>query len=193
MTGRVRIVGGELGGRLIGCPKEMTRPTADRVREALASAIVSRAEGLDRVHVCDAFAGSGALGLEMLSRGAECVQLYDSSAEAVSVMRESIASLGVQGCVRVDKRDVLKAGIAGPFAPYGILLLDPPYAIPADDVADLVARAASDGLLAPGCIVVYEHESASPDLPQMPGMIRLSDKRYGKASLGLWKLDGNDS
>lgn len=185
MTGRLRIVAGEFGGRLIECPQAVSRPTTDRVREALFSALVSAMGGFVGITVCDAFAGSGALGLEALSRGAACAQLFDADAGAVQCVKRNVAALGVDARAQVARADVLATGIAGTAAPYGLVLLDPPYATKAERVGALLERAAEAGQLADGCLVAYERASDGPPLPELAGFTVIKQKRYGKTAVDL--------
>ncbi len=183
MSGALRIVAGSFGGRLIGCPADMARPTTDRVREALASSVTSLIGSLEGISVCDAFAGSGALGLEMLSRGARCVQFFDQAKGSLECVRSNLALLGVESQTDASRRDVLSQGIGGRFAPYGLLLLDPPYATAPEAVASLILRAGQEGALAEEALIVYERAVASPDLPEVAGLSLIRQKRYGKTAL----------
>lgn len=185
MTGRLRIVAGEFGGRLISCPGSVARPTTDRVREAVFSAILSARGGLEGCTVCDAFAGSGALGFEALSRGAASLQLFDADGGALSCVKRNAQVLGVQSRAQAARRDVLAAGINGAGAPYGLVLLDPPYATDAARVAALLERAGAAGDLEEGCLVVYERAATAPALSALPGFRLLKEKRYGKTTVAF--------
>ena len=137
----MRIIAGEFRGRTLKAPKgEGNRPTTDRVREAMMSTVHSARGGFDDAVVLDAFAGSGALGLEALSRGARSVQF----------------------CARVRKGDVLKDV---PYArpPFDLVFLDPPYACAAAEVLGLVVALRTRAALSDDAIVVYEHASAAND------------------------------
>lgn len=158
----MRIVGGRWRGRQIEAPegRGTTRPTTDRMRESIASQILS-ARGLDLTgcSVLDAFAGSGAMGLELLSRGAARATFVDRDRRAVARIRRTAAALGATGDeVRTASGDVFALaarGLAG--APFDIVFLDPPYAVDAGRVSGLVDELASSGQLAAGAVVVYEH------------------------------------
>ena len=158
----MRIVGGKWRGRQIEAPegRGVTRPTTDRMRESIASTILS-ARGLDLAgcSVLDAFAGSGAMGLELLSRGADRATFVDRDRRAVARIRRTAAALGATGDeVRTASGDVFALaarGLAG--APFDIVFLDPPYAVDAGRVSALVDELASSGQLAAGAVVVYEH------------------------------------
>lgn len=165
----MRIVGGKWRGRAIEAPegRGTTRPTTDRTREAIASMILSTA-GLDLsgLSVLDAFAGSGAMGLELLSRGAAHATFVDRDRRAVARIRRSATSLGaVAGEAAFLGGDVFslaERGLAG--APFDIVFLDPPYAVEAARVTELVDGLAASGQLAAGAIVVYEHASKAGGL-----------------------------
>lgn len=161
----MRIVAGEFKGRVIDSPSEKTtRPTTDRVRESMFSAIFSQLGTFEGITVLDAFAGSGALGLEALSRGAKSCLFFERDRQARQVLDANIASLGLSRTrARVQGTDVFGAtkrplGAQGPF---DLVLLDPPYALEAADVAELIERLASNGDLASGALIVYEHACAN--------------------------------
>lgn len=157
----MRIIAGEFRGRLLKAPKgEGTRPTTDRVREAMMSTVHS-AHGFDGAVVLDAFAGSGALGLEALSRGARSVQFYERSGEALRALSSNVAALGLDARrARVAKADVLKSVPYGR-PPFDIVFLDPPYAFESATVLDLVSALRARSALADDAVVVYEHAAAS--------------------------------
>lgn len=159
----MRIIAGEFRGRPLKAPKgEGTRPTTDRVREAMMSTVHS-AHGFDDAAVLDAFAGSGALGLEALSRGARSVQFYERAGEALRALSANVAALGLDARrARVNKADVLKSVPYGR-PPFDIVFLDPPYAFEAAAVLDLVSALRARSALADGAVVVYEHAAASND------------------------------
>jgi 16S rRNA (guanine966-N2)-methyltransferase len=173
-----RIVAGSVGGRRLAVPGSGTRPTSDRVREALFSAIEA-AMDLSGARVLDLYAGSGALGLEALSRGAATAVLVESDAAAAAVLRRNIAALGLPGARPRTGR--VATVLAEPAAePFDLVLADPPYAF--DPAADLAALAAG-GWVGPGSLVVVERSrrSGPPDWPAalVPGRTR----RYGDTEL----------
>jgi 16S rRNA (guanine966-N2)-methyltransferase len=168
----MRIVGGEWGGRRIAAPRgATTRPTSDRVREALFSILGDRVEG---AQVLDLFAGSGALGLEALSRGAASATFVDSQAQAVSILKANLASLGASATV--ERGDALRhlRKAAAERRQYDLAFLDPPYAL-----ATRLGPELSEALppvLAPGAMVVTESDRRHPldlDLPLQ------DERRYG--------------
>jgi 16S rRNA (guanine966-N2)-methyltransferase len=125
----MRIVGGQHRGRALAGPKSQAiRPTADRLRESIFN-ILTHAYGdpVNGARVLDLFAGTGALGLEALSRGATFVLLIDDGAEARALLRENTTTLGVGGTTRIFRRDATKLGPAYPLEPFPLVFLDPPY------------------------------------------------------------------
>jgi 16S rRNA (guanine966-N2)-methyltransferase len=182
----VRIVAGSHRGRRISAPPgDATRPTADRVREAVFS-IVGPVEGLD---VLDLFAGSGALGLEALSRGAASATLVERAPRAVACIRANVAGLGMEGRARVVPRDwrtALRAERSAGRA-FGLCLLDPPYTLTdrvVTDLGDLLAP-----VVAPPGIVVIEHSAASPT-PEPTGLEIATriDRTYGDTAVSVLRL-----
>ena len=158
----MRIIAGEFRGRTLKAPKgEGTRPTTDRVREAMMSTVHSARGGFDDAVVLDAFAGSGALGLEALSRGARSVQFCERGGEALRALNANVRLLGLDARrARVRKGDVLKDV---PYArpPFDLVFLDPPYACAAAEVLGLVVALRTRAALSDDAIVVYEHASAA--------------------------------
>jgi 16S rRNA (guanine966-N2)-methyltransferase len=184
----MRIVAGEFRGRRIDAPKgEGTRPTTDRVREALFSALASIAgPDLGGGAALDAFAGSGALGLEALSRGCERVTFVEQDRAAQRVISANIASLGVGARARVVPGDVLALARRGSLSggPFALLLLDPPYRLVADEVTRLLAELAAKDLLADGALIVYEHSTgAGIEWPE--GFSACTHKRYGTTEVDI--------
>ena len=177
-----RIVAGEAGGRRIAVPPGPgTRPTADRVREALFASLTSELGGFDGLAVLDLYAGSGAVGLEALSRGAAQVLLVESDRRAVPVVRGNIATLGLPGAtVQARAVEQLAAGTA-PTA-YDVVFADPPYDLPAEALAQVFADLAAHGWLAPDAVVVVERERRS-DWTWPPGFEPLRERRYGDTVL----------
>ncbi|MFC6012856.1 16S rRNA (guanine(966)-N(2))-methyltransferase RsmD [Nocardia lasii] len=173
-----RIVAGVAGGRRLKVPPAGTRPTSDRVREALFSAIDARLD-LDGTLVLDLYAGSGALGLEALSRGAEQALLVESDRKAAEVVRANIAELGLPGA---ELRLGTVASVLKSPAPkaYDVVFSDPPYDVSTADVtADLTALAAN-GWLAPEALVVVERSSRSPEIDWPAGYSALKTRKYGE-------------
>ena len=190
----MRIVGGDWRGRTLLAPegRDTTRPTTDRTREGIASMLLS-ACGLDLsgVRVLDAFAGSGALGLELLSRGAEHATFVERNRKVANVVRRNIKALGADSratLVTGDAFRLAERGISG--GPFGIVLLDPPYATPAEDVAALVKNLAAAGSLTPAALVLYERAAQAPRLPLIIAST-IRERSYGDTSVDLLRLGGN--
>jgi 16S rRNA (guanine966-N2)-methyltransferase len=157
----MRIVGGHLRGRPLAAPGSMRiRPTTDRLRETLFN-ILAHAYGdpVTGARVLDLFAGTGALGLEALSRGAAFALLIDDAAEARALMRENIAALGLGGVARVFRRDATRLGPAHPLPPFSLVFADPPYGCGLAEKALAGARAGA--WLAPDALAVVEEAAAS--------------------------------
>jgi len=174
-----RIIGGSAKGRRLQTPSgDATRPTSDRVREALFSAWEAQLGSLHGLRVLDLYAGSGAVGLEAASRGAAPVVLVERDPKAARTARENVAALGFsQVAVRAD--DVPRF-LGEPATPYDVVFLDPPYAESVD--ADL-ALLVSGGWVAPGgCIVVERDSRGAP--PTWPAGIEADrSRRYGDSTL----------
>lgn len=178
----VRIVAGIAGGRRLAVPPRGTRPTSDRVREAVFSALQARRD-LDGARVLDLYAGSGALGLEARSRGAAHVQFVESDRRAATVLRRNIEALGLGGrdgiAAQVTIADVPVMLRDDPGLPYDIVLADPPYAL-GDTVLDGVLKAlAEGGWLASAALLVMERP-VTARIPAWPvGVSALTQRRYG--------------
>jgi 16S rRNA (guanine966-N2)-methyltransferase len=152
----MRIVGGRWRGRALTAPKSQAiRPTADRLRESLFN-ILAHAYGdpITGARVLDLFAGTGALGLEALSRDAAFVLFVDDGAEARALLRGNVEALGAGGATRVFRRDATRLGAAHPVEPFSLVFLDPPYGRGLAEKA--LASARDGGWLAPGALVVVE-------------------------------------
>ncbi|MHB9003277.1 MAG: 16S rRNA (guanine(966)-N(2))-methyltransferase RsmD [Coriobacteriia bacterium] len=186
----MRLIAGALGGRRIRAPGgTATRPTSDRVREAVFSAL----ETLNAFHgasVLDAFAGSGAMGLEALSRGAGSVTFVDSSARAAAVVRANIDSLGVGDSATLRSGDAIAlAGRAAlPGAPFSLLFLDPPYKLDKFKVRRLIESLIESGGLAADALVVWEHAtSTAVEWPDAISPVR--EKRYGDTTVSIARYE----
>jgi 16S rRNA (guanine966-N2)-methyltransferase len=152
----VRIVGGRLRGRALAAPKSgAIRPTADRLREALFN-ILAHAYGdpVTGARVLDLFAGTGALGLEAVSRGALFALFVDDAAEARALLRANVEALGLGGVTRIFRRDATRLGAAHPVEPFGLVFADPPYGHGLAEKA--LAAAREGGWLAPEALAVVE-------------------------------------
>jgi len=178
----MRIIGGAWRGRVLAGPAGATRPTADRVRQALFDRLLHAPWGgrdmIEGVEVLDVFAGTGALGLEALSRGAARACFVENDRAAVSVLRANIAA-----CKAADRTTVLGADVLtvarGPAA--GLVFLDPPYG--RDLVPAAMARLRQVGRIAPGALVVAETGRADPPLPTT----MLDERLVGAARISVWR------
>lgn len=194
---KVRIIAGEYRGRKLFAPKgDATRPTTDRVRESMMSALASRLDGFEGAIVLDAFAGSGALGLEALSRGASSVRFYEQDAQALATLQRNIQVVGAQSSTRVLRADVLKTPPLRGKPAFTLVLLDPPYAYAAKDVLGMVARMREAGSLAEGGLVMYEHDAADSqqvdDAAREAGLSLASRKKYGDTVVDLFDMQRTD-
>lgn len=184
----MRIVSGRWRGRPLSAPRgDRTRPTSDRVREALFSALSARmGADLGAARVLDPFAGTGALGLEALSRGASAAVFCESDRDSVEVLRANIASLDASAEARVVRGDAFRLARSGGFGtgPFGLLLLDPPYRIETVDVARLLGDLAEAGLIDTGATVAWEHAATTePIWPN--GFEPSTSKTYGTTAIGI--------
>jgi 16S rRNA (guanine966-N2)-methyltransferase len=185
-----RIIAGAAGGRRIAVPPSGTRPTSDRVREALFSALTAE-PGLDGVAVLDLCAGSGALGLEALSRGAAHALFVESDRRAVAVLRRNIADLGLPGAqVRATPAATVAAGAAD--RAYDLVLVDPPYDVPDTEIAGWLAAAAGNGWLAADATVVVERrrDRRAPPFPWPDHLEPVRERRYGDTVLHVARARG---
>lgn len=175
-----RIVAGAAGGRTLRVPPRGTRPTSDRVREALFSRL-EHAGLLDGTTVWDLYAGSGALGLEAASRGADRVVLVESARVAVRVCRENVAALGLGEVQVVAERVLPYLRGRQPTADVDLVLVDPPYDLVEPDLAEVLA--ALVGHLSEEAVVVVERSSRSPEPGWPDGLERTDERRYGETVL----------
>ncbi len=173
-----RIIAGTWGGRRLATPPgDGTRPTSDRVRESLFAALGSLLGGFDGVRALDLFAGSGALGLEALSRGAAHADLVESDSRVVRTIQRNVTDLAADARVH---RSTVERFVARPGGPWDLVFIDPPYALPTAEVAAIVAALRPS--LAPDAVVVVERSSRDPFVwPE--GFDTLRDKVYGETHL----------
>lgn len=187
-----RVIAGEAGGRRLAVPDGRdTRPTSDRAREGLFSTIVSMLGSLAGARVLDLYAGSGAVGLEALSRGADHVLLVEQGARATRVIRENIEAIGLPGAVLAADR-VERVLARGP-APagsqdspeggrYDVVFADPPYALTDTAVSQVLSLLADQGWLAPGALVIVERATRSGPVSWPDGFVPDKTRRYGEAT-----------
>ncbi|MFB7709568.1 16S rRNA (guanine(966)-N(2))-methyltransferase RsmD [Streptomyces sp. NPDC056105] len=180
-----RVIAGRAGGRRLSVPPgNGTRPTSDRAREALFSTWQSLLGGgpLDGERVLDLYGGSGAVGLEALSRGAGHALLVEADARAVRTIRENVKSLGLPGAeVRAGKAEQIIRGPA-PATPYDLVFLDPPYVVPDDDLREILLTLASGGWLADEALVTVERSTRGGVFPWPDGFEALRSRRYGEGT-----------
>jgi 16S rRNA (guanine966-N2)-methyltransferase len=184
-----RVIAGAAGGRRLAVPDGRdTRPTSDRAREGLFATIVSVAGSLAGTRVLDLYAGSGAVGLEALSRGAEHVLLVESGARADRVIRANIQAIGLPGAEVITDR-VERVLARGPGSGgYDIVFADPPYALAGDEVSAMLRALADHGWLAPEALVVAERATRSGPLDWPAGFTADRVRRYGEAT--FWYARG---
>jgi len=178
----MRIVGGEFRGRTLATPRDRAiRPTSDRLRESLFNVL---AHGHDDVvqgaRVLDLFAGTGALGIEALSRGAAFAAFVDVGAEARGLIRENVQVLGLGGSTRILRRDATKLGPAAPFDPFDLVIADPPYGQGLGEAA--LASALAGGWLAPAALLVLE-ERADAEIVLPAGLAQIDRREAGDTQL----------
>jgi 16S rRNA (guanine966-N2)-methyltransferase len=187
----MRIAGGRLKGRPLHAPAgRATRPTSDRVREAVFNVLAHGIEGFDLegARVLDLFAGTGALGLEALSRGARFALFVDEAAAARAAIRRNAETLDVIGQVKIWRRDATKLGPCAPLAPFRLAFIDPPYGQGLGTAA--LVQLVAGGWLAPGAVVVVE-ESDRATVEAPDGLDVIDSRIYGDTRVLF--LRGTDS
>jgi 16S rRNA (guanine966-N2)-methyltransferase len=183
----MRIVGGRFKGHgLVALSGAATRPTADRVRESIFNIIAHGIEGfvLENSRVMDLFAGTGALGLEAISRGARFCQFVDESAEARGVIRRNADALGVIGQVKIWRRDATSLGPCAPQTPFDLVFADPPYGKGLGEKA--LASLVGGGWLAPGALVVLE-EAERVVVAEVAGLSLADTRIYGETQVRFYR------
>jgi 16S rRNA (guanine966-N2)-methyltransferase len=157
----MRVVGGRLKGRNLASPSSREiRPTADRLRESLFNILIHAYDDpIAQARVLDHFAGTGALGIEAVSRGAKFALFVDNGAEARALLRNNVEALGLGGVTKVYRRDATDLGEAHPMEPFSLVFLDPPYAKNLAEKA--LASLRNGGWLKPGAMLVVEEATAA--------------------------------
>jgi 16S rRNA (guanine966-N2)-methyltransferase len=176
-----RLISGVAGGRRIKVPPSGVRPTGDRAREGLFNSLGTLID-LDGAAVLDLYAGSGALGLEALSRGAQTVVFVESSPKVLPVLRANLATVGLPGG-RVLAGSVPTVVGGPPPARFDLVLADPPYATSAEEVQDVLRALVGGDWLAPGAVVVVERSSREDAWEWPTPLDGLRNRRYGEAQL----------
>lgn len=189
MWGAMRIIGGRFKGRAIQAPSGRdTRPTADRAREGVFNILAHApwSPGLEGRRVLDLFAGSGALGLEALSRGASFALFVDTDSSARGALRDNIEALGLFGVTRIHRRDATDLGAkpAGLGEPFDLVFLDPPYGKGLGEAA--LARLGPGGWTTPDALIVFE--CGAEETPAHPGFEALDERIYSAARVLFLKF-----
>jgi 16S rRNA (guanine966-N2)-methyltransferase len=178
-----RIIGGVAGGRRIAVPPRGTRPTTDRVRESLFNIVTARRD-LTGLAVLDLYAGSGALGLEALSRGAASALFVESDYRIAAVIARNIKVLGLSGAT-LRRGDVVAVLLAGTASPVDLVLADPPYDIEAAEVNAALAALSARGWAREGTVVAVERAAAGTALTWPAGWSVWPERVYGDTRLEL--------
>jgi 16S rRNA (guanine966-N2)-methyltransferase len=183
----MRVVGGRLRGRALAAPRSQAiRPTADRLRESLFNILAhGYGDPVSGARVLDLFAGTGALGIEALSRGAGFTLFVDDSAEARALLRNNVEALGLGGSSRIFRRDATRLGAAHPLPPFSLLFADPPYGRGLAERA--LASARAGGWLTPEALAVVE-EAASAAFKAPDGFAELERRGYDDTELIFLRL-----
>jgi 16S rRNA (guanine966-N2)-methyltransferase len=179
-----RIIAGAHGGRRLAAPAgSLTRPTSDRVREAFFSSLETMTD-LTGARFADLYAGSGAVGLEALSRGASHALLVESEAKAARVIRDNIVALKAGAAARLITGRVRQVVSAPPeVGPYDVVFADPPYVLTDAELADVQHGLVEHGWLTPDAVVVVERSTRSAPLSWVDGITADRGRRYGETTL----------
>ena len=182
----MRIVGGRWRGRNLAAPKSQgVRPTADRLRESLFNILLhSYGDPVGGARVLDLFAGTGALGLEALSRGAAFALFVDDGVEARALLRQNVEALGAGGMSRVFRRDATALGPAHPLEPFSLVFLDPPYVKGLAERALVCAH--EGGWLTPDALIVVEEKTGVFTTP--PGFSEIERRAYDETEFSFLRL-----
>ncbi len=179
-----RVIAGTAGGRRLAVPPGGgTRPTSDRAREGLFSTWTALRGPLTGARVLDLYSGSGAVGLEALSRGAAHALLTESDARAARVLKENVRALGLAGADPRTARAEQLAAAGPPARPYDLAFLDPPYAVGDDDLREILLTLLAGDWLAPGAIVTVERSTRGGEFRWPTGFEALRARRYGEGTL----------
>lgn len=184
----MRVVGGRLRGRPLAAPEgQGTRPTSDRVRESVFNILAHGVPdfALEGALVLDLFAGTGALGVEAISRGARSCLFVEETPEARGLIRRNVEAFGLTGVTRIYRRDATDLGDAGNRPPFTLAFLDPPYGKGLAEKA--LASAAAGGWLAPGAVVVVE-ERADVEIAWPTGFVPFDTRTYGDTRVHFARL-----
>ena len=171
-----RIIAGAAKGRRLKVPDSQVRPTSDRVREAIFNTVSTLVTDIEREDVLDLFAGTGALGLEALSRGARSATFVECAGPVIQVLRDNIATVGFGG--EVLQQDVLRWDSALT-TQASLVFLDPPYETPQTQIQQLLVRLLTLGVFTPDAIVILEGPTAWIDWDWPSGFVALRQRVYG--------------
>lgn len=184
----MRITGGTLGGRALAAPSDnRVRPTSDKVRQAIFNILAHQDFGdgfaLEGARVADLFAGTGALGIEAISRGAAFVLFIEDSGESRALIHRNVEALELTGVTKIWRRDATKLGPMAPGAggPFELVFLDPPYR--KNLIAPALAALRDGGWLAPGALIVAESAANEDALETPPGFRTLDVRIYGETQV----------
>ncbi len=184
-----RIIGGAAGGRRLRTPAgEATRPTADRVREALFSALEAQLGSLVGLRVLDLYAGSGAVGLEAMSRGAGVVTAVESDRRTARLVQDNASTLRFHK-VEVQAHPVARVLAQHPRAPYDVVFADPPYPLPNEELEQALGLLVAHGWLAAGAVLVVERSARSVEPAWPAGLVCERRKQYGETVLWYVRAD----
>ena len=185
----MRIVGGRFRGRpLAGPSTDAIRPTSDRLREAIFNVLAHAYDDpIAGARIIDLFAGTGAMGIEALSRGAAYALFVDDGAAARGLIRQNVEALGLGGATRLFRRDATRMGPAAPNEPFSLVFCDPPYG--RDLVRPALASCAEGGWLNRDALVVVE-ENAAAELSWPPGFDQIERRTYGDTQVGFGRYRG---
>ena len=176
-----RLISGVAGGRTLKVPRTGVRPTGDRAREGLFNSLGSLLD-LDGARVLDLYAGSGALGLEALSRGAAEAVFVEFGPKVLPVLRANVAAVGLPGARVIGA--AVSSVVTGPApAAFDLVLADPPYAVGVPQVLGVLQALVDGGWLAPGAVVVVERSSREEPWEWPTPLTAVRDRRYGEAVL----------
>lgn len=175
MVGVTRIVAGKAGGRRIDVPQKGTRPMADRVRESVFGSLETLLD-FDGARVLDLYSGSGALGLESLSRGADRATLVEADRAAARLLRRNIDVVGLPGA-RIEQAKVESFLAGTPSEPYDLVFVDPPYALEHEKLQQVLAQIAR--WTEPESLVIMERQSRSPEPAWPPPLEAFRTRAYG--------------
>lgn len=185
----MRVVAGRFGGRPLATPANRAiRPTSDRVREAVFNILAHGAPAveIEGCRVIDLFAGTGALGVEALSRGAAFCLFVEEDAEARGLIRRNVEAFGLTGTTKIFRRDATQLGLGAGHGPFDLAFLDPPYG---KGLAERALTSLEDGWLRSGAVAVVE-EAAGAEVLFSPRFTPIDERNYGETRIVFLRHDG---